>query len=58
MINTNIANFRKNIFKILQQTIKFNQPVNVSIIPGLKEDIVAGMNTPIDECLPEEDVGW
>lgn len=58
MINTNIANFRKNIFKILQQTIKFNQPVNVSIIPGLKEDIVAGMNTPIDECLPEEDMGW
>lgn len=58
MINTNIANFRKNIFKILQQTIKFNQPVNVSIIPGLEEDIVAGMNTPIDECLPEEDVGW
>lgn len=58
MINTNIANFRKNIFKILQQTIKFNKPVNVSTIPGLKEDIVEGMNTPIDECLPEEDVGW
>lgn len=82
MINTNITNFRKNIFGILEQTIKFNQPVNVSTkdgnavilseedynglietvylstIPGLKEDIVAGMNTPLDECLPEEEVKW
>lgn len=58
MINTNIANFRKNIFKILQQNIKFNKSVNVSTIPGLKEDIVAGMDTPLDECLPEEEVKW
>jgi len=30
MINTNITNFRKNIFGILEQTIKYNEPVNIS----------------------------
>lgn len=30
MVNTNITNFRKNLFVLLEQTIKFNEPVNVS----------------------------
>ncbi|MDO4773359.1 MAG: type II toxin-antitoxin system Phd/YefM family antitoxin [Bacillota bacterium] len=30
MLNTNITNFRKNIFSILEQTIKYNEPVNIS----------------------------
>ncbi|WP_018658769.1 type II toxin-antitoxin system Phd/YefM family antitoxin [Allofustis seminis] len=30
MLNINITNFRKNIFKILKQTIKYNEPVNIS----------------------------
>jgi PHD/YefM family antitoxin component YafN of YafNO toxin-antitoxin module len=34
MINTNITNFRKNIFGLLEQTIKFNEPVNISTKDG------------------------
>lgn len=34
MLNTTITNFRKNIFNILEQTIKYNEPVNVSTKAG------------------------
>ena len=30
MINTNITNFRKNIYSVLEQTMKYNEPVNIS----------------------------
>lgn len=34
MINTNITNFRKNIFGMLEQTIKYNEPINVNTKDG------------------------
>ena len=34
MFNTNITNFRKNLFKLLEQTIKYNEPVNISTKEG------------------------
>ena len=34
MLNTNVTSFRKNIFNILEQTIKFNEPVNISTKDG------------------------
>ena len=34
MLNTNITNFRKNISGLLEQTIKYNEPVNVSTKDG------------------------
>lgn len=34
MFNTNITNFRKNIFGLLEQTIKFNEPINISTKDG------------------------
>lgn len=82
MFNTNITNFRKNIFGLLEQTIKYNEPVNVStkdgnavIIsesdynslletlylssnPEMKNKIAEGLNTPIDQCIPEDQVQW
>ncbi len=82
MLNTNITNFRKNIFGLLEQTIKYNEPVSIitkdgnavvlseedynnimetlylSSIPAMREKIVEGMKTPIDECLPEDEVKW
>lgn len=82
MFNTNITNFRKNIYGILEQTIKYNEPVNIStkdgnavIIseedynglmetlllssnPEMKEKIVEGLHTPIEECIPENEVQW
>ena len=82
MLNTNITNFRKNIFGLLEQTIKYNEPVNISTkagnaviiseedynglmetvylssIPKLREQIVEGLHTPLEDCLPENEVDW
>lgn len=34
MTNVNITNFRKNIYELLEQTIKFNEPINVTTKNG------------------------
>ena len=34
MINTNVTSFRKNVYGILEQAIKYNEPVNVSTKDG------------------------
>ncbi len=34
MTNINVTNFRKDIYEILKQTIKFNEPVNISTKEG------------------------
>ena len=80
MLNTSITNFRKNIFSMLEQTIKFNEPISVSTkngnavilsekdynglmetlylssVPAMKEKIIEGLHTPLNECLPENEV--
>jgi len=82
MINTNITNFRKNVFNMLEQIIKYNEPINISTkdgnaviiseedynglietlylssMPKTKEKIKNGMDTPLDECIPENEVQW
>lgn len=82
MLSTNITNFRKNIFGLMEQAIKFNEPITVNTkdgnavlisednynslretlyltsIPGMKEKIVEGLNTPLDECIAEDQVQW
>ncbi|MBQ2824880.1 MAG: type II toxin-antitoxin system Phd/YefM family antitoxin [Clostridia bacterium] len=34
MLNTNATNFRSDIYNILEQTIKYNEPVNISTKSG------------------------
>jgi len=34
MLNTNVTSFRKDIFKLLEQTIKYNEPINISTKDG------------------------
>ncbi len=34
MTNINATNFRKNIFSMLEQTIKYNEPVNITTKDG------------------------
>lgn len=34
MTNTNITNFRKDIYKLLEQAIKYNEPINISTKDG------------------------
>ena len=82
MLNTNATSFRKDMFKLIEQTIKFNEPVNISTkdgnvviiseedynglmetlylssMPEVKSAIIEGLNTPISECIPENEVQW
>ena len=30
----------------------------LSSIPNIKEKIIDGMNTPLNECIPENEVEW
>lgn len=34
MMNTNISNFRKDIHKMLESTIRYNEPINISTKDG------------------------
>ena len=34
MINTNVTNFRKQIFELIDQTVKYNEPINISTKSG------------------------
>ncbi|OON98450.1 MAG: prevent-host-death protein [Epulopiscium sp. Nele67-Bin004] len=34
MVNINVTSFRKNILELLKQTIKFNEPINISTTDG------------------------
>jgi PHD/YefM family antitoxin component YafN of YafNO toxin-antitoxin module len=34
MLNTTATGFRKDVFKLLEQTIKFNEPINISTKDG------------------------
>lgn len=82
MLHTNITNFRKDIFSILEKTIKYNEPVHISTKDGnavvmseedyrglmetlylssnakMKKIIVEGLHTPLEECIPEDEVEW
>ena len=59
MLNTNITNFRKNIFAILEQTIKYNEPVNISTKSGnaviiSEEDYNGLMETVYLSSIPQQ----
>ena len=47
MINTNVTHFRKNVSTLLEQTLKFNEPIHVSTSNGnvvvLSEDDYRGI---------------
>lgn len=82
MTNINITNFRKDIYELLEQTIKFNEPINITTkngnavviseedynglmetvhllnTPGMKEKLIKGKETKIEDCVAEEEVEW
>lgn len=47
MLNTDITSFRKNVFSMIEQTIKYNEPLNISTKAGnavvLSEENYRGM---------------
>ena len=82
MKTTNITNFRKNAFNYVEQTIRYNEPLNISTrdgnavllseedysgimetlylvsAPGMREKIMDGMKTPLEDCVDEDAVEW
>ena len=82
MTTTNITNFRKNAFNYVEQTIRYNEPLNISTkdgnavllseedysgmmetlylvsAPGMRQKILDGMKTPLEECVDESAVEW
>ncbi|MBQ6505101.1 MAG: type II toxin-antitoxin system Phd/YefM family antitoxin [Flexilinea sp.] len=82
MTVTTITNFRKNIYGMIENTIRYNEPLNIiskagnavvisedeynslvetlflNSIPGMKEKLIDGLNTPLDDTVPEEEVIW
>ena len=82
MLNTNATNLRKNLFVLLEQAVKYNEPISVitkdgnaviiseqdynglmetmylSSIPGMQGKIIDGLNTPLTDCVAEEEVKW
>jgi PHD/YefM family antitoxin component YafN of YafNO toxin-antitoxin module len=58
MLNTNATSFRKDMFKLLEQTIKFNEPINISTKDGnavviSEEDYNGLMETLYLSSMPE-----
>lgn len=82
MTTTNITNFRKNAFNYVEQTIRYNEPLNISTkegnavllseedysgimetlylvsMPGMREKIMEGMSTPLEDCVDEAAAEW
>ena len=82
MLNTSVTNFRKNLFAMLNTTIKYNEPINISTRDGnavvlsqedyeglmatvelsadpqMKQKILDGLHTSLDDCVPEDEVVW
>ena len=80
MTTTTITNFRKNLYSMVENTVRFNEPVNITTkdgnavmiseeeylglietlhltsVPGMKETLVEGLNTPLSETVSEEEV--
>lgn len=82
MTNINITNFRKDIYELLEKTIKYNETINISTkngnaivlseedynglmetvtllnVPGMKDKLIKGKETPLEDCIAEDEVKW
>ena len=82
MTTTTITNFRKNVYSMVENTVRFNEPVSITTkdgnavmiseeeylglietlyltaLPDMKEKLTDGLNTPLEDTIPEEEVDW
>jgi len=82
MTRTNVTNFRNDIFRMMEQVIRYNDPIGVTTkdgscvvmseeeyngimetlylysVPGLAQEIIEGLNTPAEDCVPESEAAW
>jgi len=54
-----VNNSGKNAVLISEDDWKAIQETNyINSIKGLADSIIEGMNTPIEDCIPEDEVNW
>ncbi|GAB6171739.1 hypothetical protein JCM15765_12170 [Paradesulfitobacterium aromaticivorans] len=82
MKTISVSNVRKNLYKLLDETLDTNEPLQITTrrgdlvlissddwealqetlylvsVPGMKEKLIGGRNTPIEECKTPEELGW
>lgn len=82
MESVNVTSLRKNLYSLLDKTIRFNEPLSVSTksgkavivseddyndlmetlyvssVPHMREKIIEGLNTPLSDCVSENEVAW
>lgn len=82
MQSVNVTSLRKNLYSLLDKTIRFNEPLSVSTksgkavivseddyndlmetlyvssVPHMREKIIEGLNTPLSDCVSENEVIW
>lgn len=82
MESVNATSLRKNLYSLLDNTIRFNEPLSVitkngkavivseddyndlietlyvSSVPYMREKIIEGLNTPLSDCVSENEVVW
>ena len=82
MNTTTITNFRKNMYEMVENTVRYDEPLSIisksgnavmiseeeynslmetlflTSIPGMREKLIDGLQTPLDETVPEEEAGW
>lgn len=82
MESVNVTSLRKNLYSLLDKTIRFNEPLSVSTksgkavivseddyndlmetlyvssVPHMREKIIEGLNTPLSDCVSENEVIW
>ena len=82
MNTTTVTNFRKNIYGMLEKTVRFNEILHIvtkdgnavviseddydslmetlylTSVPGMREKLIDGLQTPLDETVSEVLVEW
>ncbi len=82
MKTVSITKARQNIYKLVEDAIASNEPLQITAkkgnvvlvseedwksvqetlyllsVPGMREALIEGVNTPADECKTAEGIGW
>ena len=72
MSTINITNARKDLYRLIENVNRYNEPALIvgkkgnaiqetlflDSIPGMTESVRKGLETPVEDCIPEDMVEW
>ena len=72
MSTINITNARKDLYRLIENVNRYNEPALIvgkkgnaiqetlflDFIPGMTESVRKGLETPVEDCVPEDMVEW